>query len=214
MRINVKAAEAVEQESQAKRLVLPKGRYVVKIPEAEDKAGNEKARGLVISARVEGSIDEDTGAVKRLNEQYEGVAKSGTKQTWRVNYTKRNGEDNVYGHATANSLVKATGAAIDDGEVEVDQFEGARVEAYLKVEKARDYLDENGEPRTSPERNQATRFYEFDAKAAKAATAALKAQAEAQAKAEAGPRGGGGSIPVHGQEDANANPDFDDDIPF
>ena len=203
MRINKQAADAARQEQASNRVVLPKGWYVAKILEAEDKDGNEKAKAVIIKARVK--YDSEDGSKKTV------------KQVWRVNYVNRDGKDNIYGLATMGALIDATNADVIDDHCAVDQFEGMVVRVYLGVDESKDYINAQGKAVTQPKRNSCKDFEEYDAKAekrkakadkeeeaAKAATAALEAQAKMNEQA-AWNKAVAASVDDH---------PFDDDIPF
>ena len=196
MKIHRQAAEAVAKERAANRIVLAKGWYPVKIIEAEEKQGKgegNQSEQLVVSARV----------------KYRGADGQDhkVKQKWSINFTKRDGEPNLYGHETINSLIDACGVQVPDTpDVELpdpdDLFSGKVVSAYLAVEAARDYKNSEGKVVTQPERNQAKEFraVESTAGAPPAPTAGAPVQAPVQAEPD----------PIPPVDEAG----FDDDIPF
>ena len=159
MKINVQAANKAVAEKKAQRVVLPKGRYVAKLIDVEDKEGNDQARALIVQARVQTQKVENTPDT--------------LKQSWRINYQNKDGSMNVWGTATAMSLLKATGVELGEADkdgnvaVPVDEIEGW-VEVYLGIEAAREYINAQGNAATQPERNKAREFFPHDRKAAKA----------------------------------------------
>ena len=216
MILNKAVVEKAVAEQKTGRIDLPKGWYKVRILEVEDREGRDtKSQNLYISARVtlKDAIVTEKGGVLP-----EGV--KSVKQSWNVNYVQSDGvTPNPYGQATCASLIEATGAGVTekDGKlhVEVDQFEGAKVWAFLTMGKpnSKTVEGDDGLPKviTYDAKNEVRAFKDAsiedpskrkaDAGAAKA-TAALKEQAAAAAKAEE-PKGG----KVHEEP-------FDDDIPF
>ena len=218
MILNKAVVEKAVAEQSTGRINLPKGWYKTKILEVEDREGKDSdSQNLYISARVymAGAFVTEKGA--SLPEGVKTV-----KQSWNVNYVQRDGKTpNPYGQATCASLVEAAGAGVDDGpdgtlHVEVDQFEGATVWAYITMGKSstKTVEDENGAPKviTYDAKNEVRAFKDKDiedptkraagAAGAEKATAALKEQAAAAAKAEE-PKGG----KVHDKP-------FDDEVPF
>ena len=210
MKIDMRAARAAAAERTTGAVLLPKGWYKVKLIEVEDKEGNDEARNLKITARVYLA-----GAIPTSKKDVLPEGTKHTKQYWNVNYVKRDGDSNPYGMATAAALIEATGAAVeDDNEVEVDQFEGSKVWAYLGVQAERegvvtDKATGQRVTRTFAAQNEVKDFKAADVadptkrdNGGAQATAALEEQAKAAKKAEAADKG-----KVHEEP-------FDDDIPF
>ena len=198
MKLNRNAAEAIAQEQAAKRVVLDEGWYPCKVLEVEEKSGNKLSQGLVISARLKTKGLSWTDAEGDVHE-----CPDTTKQQWYVNHTKKDGNPNNYGHATIGSLVEVAGAAVDDDdELEIDQLEAVTCEAFLTIQEASEGI-KDGKPVKYARKNQVREFREYDAKAAKKASATQRKQAEQQAQV--------------GQTLAGidtSGPDPSDDIPF
>lgn len=142
MRINLEAAKQGAAEKKSTGYVYPNGWYKVVIRDVEDSEGKDSdSRSLRISAKVY----KDGAEVTERGVSMPADAPKSSIQKWNVNYVKRDGSPNKIGMSTVHELVIASGAQPDgDGEIDTDDFEGARVWARLGRKKAEgDYPEKN-----------------------------------------------------------------------